>query len=66
VDLGTVECVEGGLGWDRVTEYSPAPNRVCDGVPAVFFLARNTGHPDFGAASSGEPRDTMDPDAPCP
>jgi hypothetical protein len=66
VDLGTVECVESGFGWDRATELSPAPNPVCVSVPVTFLLARNTGDPDFGAASGGEPRDTMDPDPVCP
>jgi hypothetical protein len=66
VDLGPVGCVEGGLIWDRVTDWSPDPNYDCHVTPVVFYLARNAGDPDFGSASSGEPRDTMVPDPPCP
>jgi hypothetical protein len=66
VDLGPVACVQGGLAWDRVTEWSADPDRTCDPSPVRFYLARNSGDPDFGAASSGEPRDVMDPIPPCP
>lgn len=66
VDLGPVECVEGGLDWDRVTDHSVNPNPRCEAVPVLFYLGKNTADPDYGAASSGERRDTMDPDPACP
>jgi hypothetical protein len=65
VDLGPVECVAGGLTWDRATDLSPDPNPQCN-PSVVFFLARHTGASDFGTATGGEPRDTMDPSPPCP
>jgi hypothetical protein len=66
VDLGTVSCVAGGLDWDRVTDWSLNPNPRCETMPVRFYLGQNTGDPDFGAASGGEPRDTMTPDPVCP
>ena len=66
IDLGPVECVEGNRAWDRVTEWSPPPNPACDEKAGKFYLARNTGDPDFGEGSGAEPRDTMDPNPPCP
>jgi hypothetical protein len=65
VDLGEVDCVAGTLVWDRVTELSGNGNPACND-PVGFYLARETGSADFGAASSGEPRDVMAPDPPCP
>ncbi len=62
VDLGSVECVSGGaLQVDRITEMSANP---CPG--AWFYLARHVGDPNFGTASTGEPRDVMSSDPPCP
>jgi hypothetical protein len=66
VDLGDVDCIEGGLDWDRVTDSSPNPNPSCEAEPVRFYLGKNTGDADFGTASSGEPRDTMNPDPACP
>ena len=66
VDLGDVACVAGGLDWDRVSDYSLNPNPRCVDVPGLYYLGRNVGGSDFGAASSGEPRDLMSPDPVCP
>jgi hypothetical protein len=66
VDLGDVACVDGGLAWDRVSDYSLNPVPRCVEVPVLFFLGKNSGDPDFGAASSGELRDVMNPDPVCP
>ena len=66
VDLGSVECVGAGLDWDRLTEWSRPPNPACDEVGMAYYLAQNTGDPDFGLASGGEPRDLMAPDPACP
>jgi hypothetical protein len=38
----------------------------CVDVPVLFFLGKNSSAPDFGTASSGEPRDAMNPDPACP
>ena len=65
VDLGQVSCVAGAISWDRVTDTSARPNSACSEL-AHFYLARDTGSADFGAASGGEPRDIMNPDPPCP
>jgi hypothetical protein len=65
VDLGNVECVAGALIWDRVTEQARNVNPACND-PLNYYLARDTGAADFGAASSTEPRDVMTPDPPCP
>jgi hypothetical protein len=66
VDLGRVACVAENLTWDRVTDLSADPNPACDKVPALFYLGRDTGDLDFGSASSGQPRDEMSPNPPCP
>ena len=66
VDLGRVACVAGSLGWDRVTDTSADPDPSCDDLPGVFFLAKPSADTDFGAASTGELRDLMDPDPACP
>jgi hypothetical protein len=65
VDLGSVTCVEGGLGWDRVTDHLLNPIPRCATMPARFFLGKYSTDPDFGAASTGEWRDVMDPDPAC-
>jgi len=66
VDLGRVACVAGNHGWDRVTDNSADPDPSCDDFPAVFFLAKPAADADFGAASTGELRDIIDPDPACP
>ncbi len=66
VDLGPVDCVQGGLDWDRVTEVSVNPNPKCEAIPVLFYLAKNTGAGDYGTASGGEPRDVMSPEPACP
>jgi hypothetical protein len=66
VDLGRVTCVEDDLVWDQVTDVSGDPSPACDPVPAVFYLAKDATATDFGAASSGERRDMMDPAGGCP
>jgi len=66
VDLGEVQCVAPAMNWDRVTSWSPQPRRACDLQPLRFFLARNVGDFDFGTADTGEPREVMTPDPPCP
>jgi hypothetical protein len=65
VDLGPVACVADSLAWDRVTDLSADPNPECN-QSITLFLARDGGDPDFGSASTGEPRDTMTPNPPCP
>ena len=65
VDLGAVVCVAGNLAWDRVTDLSADPNPACND-PAVFYLAKDSSAADYGAASSAERRDTMNPDPACP
>jgi parallel beta-helix repeat protein len=64
-DLGPVECVDGFLAWDRVTDWSRNANPACNET-GMFYLARDDGDPDFGSASTGEPRDVMTPPNPCP
>jgi hypothetical protein len=64
-DLGEVECVEGNLLFDRVTDYSRDPNHECNET-GMFYLARVVGAADFGSASTSEPRDAMTPDPACP
>jgi hypothetical protein len=66
VGLGDVACVGGGVAWDRVSDYSLNPVPRCVDVPALFFLGKNAGDPDFGIASTGEPRDLMIPNPVCP
>jgi hypothetical protein len=66
VDLGDVSCVAGGLDWDRVDDASLNLNPRCVEMPVQYYLGRNTGDPDFGISSTGEPRDVMNPDPPCP
>jgi hypothetical protein len=66
VDLGEVQCVAQASSWDRVTSWSPQPRIECDPQPMRYYLARNAGDTDFGSAGSGEPRDEMTPDPPCP
>jgi hypothetical protein len=66
VDLGPVDCIAGGLDWDRVTDHSVNLNPRCVSKPVLFYLGKNTVDPDYGAASTGEPRDTMEPDPACP
>jgi hypothetical protein len=66
IDLGNLACVGDDLAWDRVTDLSADPTNQCGGTPCLFYLARNDGASDFGNSSSGEPRDIMDPDPPCP
>jgi hypothetical protein len=65
VNLGTVTCVEGGLDWDRVTDYLLEPIARCMTVPSRFFLGKYTADPDYGEASGGEWRDVTDPDPVC-
>ena len=65
VDLGPVECVASLLAGDRVTDLSADPNPECN-RSITMYLARETGDPDFGSSSTGEPRDTMAPNPPCP
>jgi len=66
IDLGNLDCVGDDVAWDRVTDLSADPTNECDGTPALFYLARNDGASDYGNSSSGEPRDIMNPDPPCP
>jgi len=66
IDLGDVACVGDDVAWDRVTEWSANPTSQCGGTPVLFYLARDDGESDFGNASSGDPRDVMNPDPPCP
>ena len=66
VDLGQVECVGGSLAWDRVTDLSNNLNPRCEPVPVRFYLGKETAAWDYGAASTGEPRDLTDPDPVCP
>jgi hypothetical protein len=66
IDLGSVDCVEGGLDWDRVTDWAADPNPACEALAAHYYLSRNTGDPDFGSDSGGRARDIMDPDPACP
>jgi hypothetical protein len=65
VDLGAVECVAASHPWDRVTDSSLNPNPRCEPVPALFYLTKSAAEADYGAASSGERRDTMNPNPPC-
>lgn len=66
VDLGPVACVAKVLVWDRVTDLSPVPHVNCNAKACTYFLARESGAPDFGEASTGELRNLMDRDPPCP
>jgi len=66
IDLGAVACVGDNVIWDRVTDLSANPAVQCGGTPVLYYLARNDGASDFGSSSSGEPRDVMDPNPPCP
>jgi hypothetical protein len=66
VDLGDVSCVTGGLDWDRVTESSLNPDPKCEPFPVQFYVGKNSADPDFGSASTGEPRDVTNPDPVCP
>ena len=52
--------------WDRTTDTSADPDPSCNDFPGVFFLAKPTADSDFGAASTAELRDIMDPDPACP
>ena len=54
------------MDWDRMTDPSPMPTSACDPTATYYYLAMPTGAPDFGTASTGEPRDVSDPDPPCP
>jgi hypothetical protein len=49
-----------------VTDWFTVPNPRRDTSLVRFYLARDTGDSDFGAASGGEVRDSMTPDPPCP
>ncbi|ANM31016.1 hypothetical protein ABI59_17730 [Acidobacteria bacterium Mor1] len=65
VDLGAAACVAGGLALDRADDVALDANPRCN-EGSSFWLARDTGAADFGAASSGEGRDITDPDPVCP
>jgi hypothetical protein len=63
VDLGTARCVGGTIEVDRVMDLSPTP----ESGTGSFYLSRDTlTEIDFGAASSGERRDVVVVDEPCP
>lgn len=65
VDLGDVTCVAGAHPWDRATALVYDSDPACNGT--LFFLARDTRAGDFSSSHpGGEPRDTMNPDPPCP
>jgi hypothetical protein len=63
VDLGTARCIGGMIDKDRVTDLAPAP----ESGTGSYFLSRDIlTELDFGAASSGERRDTVVVDGSCP
>jgi hypothetical protein len=66
VDLGEVQCVQGALDQDRVTDSSLNPSPRCVSKPVLFYLGMNSGDTDYGFASTGESRDVMTPDPTCP
>lgn len=41
---------------------SADPDPSCNDLPVVFFLAKSSADAELGEASTGEPRDTTDPD----
>ena len=50
---------------DRMDESAPLGNPLCND-PGNFFLVKQSADADYGPASTGERRDVMSPDPPCP
>jgi hypothetical protein len=64
VDLGQVNCVADDIAWDRVTDLSTDRDPACNAEVAVYYLSKYSTDASYGTASSGEPRNTMDPVCP--
>jgi len=63
VDLGTVRCIGGTTGENLVMDLAPTP----ESGTGSYYLSRDTlTELDFGAASSGERRNLIVIDGPCP